>query len=164
MFSSRSRAALLRADNRTRASVADASSSACCFLARPLIKSDIQMPRMSGLEATEAIRRLERERLLPPVHIIALSASTSTEDKEQAFRAGVNDYGAGEWVLPRNHAAFTPPLHRREGHAPDRSLRFPSKCLQSRSRSTRRWSVWLSSGGRTDGTPTGRPRMGWRRR
>lgn len=47
---------------------------------------------MDGLQATAAIRALEAERGFAPVHIIALSASMSTEDKEQAYRAGVNDY------------------------------------------------------------------------
>lgn len=59
------------------------------------------MPVLDGLAATETIRRLEAERGVPAVHIIALSASSSTEDMEQAYRSGVNDYGV--WPVAFAH-------------------------------------------------------------
>ncbi|KAG7856193.1 hypothetical protein KL939_003845 [Ogataea angusta] len=80
---------------------------------------DIQLPVISGIQVTEEIRRLERlnrignfanlslpteqEELKPadqldhelfrsPIIIVALTASTSAADKQQALAAGCNDY------------------------------------------------------------------------
>jgi signal transduction histidine kinase/DNA-binding NarL/FixJ family response regulator len=51
---------------------------------------DNQMPGMDGNEATSIIRKTEREGKRVP--IIALTANARPEDKEKAFRAGVNEY------------------------------------------------------------------------
>lgn len=52
-----------------------------------LILMDIQMPIMSGYEATELIRGYDKN-----IPIVALSAAAMIEDKEKAFNAGMNDH------------------------------------------------------------------------
>lgn len=54
-----------------------------------LILMDIQMPIMSGYEATIAIRQLERENHTP---IIALTAGTVKGEKEKCLQMGMDDY------------------------------------------------------------------------
>ena len=56
-----------------------------------LILMDIQMPEMSGLEATSAIRQREKETggYIP---IIATTASAMKEDKERCLKAGMDGY------------------------------------------------------------------------
>ncbi|HVE95242.1 MAG TPA: response regulator, partial [Acidimicrobiales bacterium] len=51
---------------------------------------DCRMPRMDGVQATIQIRAAEGRRRRTP--IIALSASTSAEDREIAIAAGMDDY------------------------------------------------------------------------
>ena len=57
-----------------------------------LIFMDIQMPIMSGLEATEKIRLLERQEHYKPSYIIALTAHAYAEEKLQSLEAGMNDH------------------------------------------------------------------------
>ena len=57
-----------------------------------LVLIDIQMPKMSGLEATEAIRSWEKEEQRSPIPIIGLSANAMAGDAEKALSAGMNDY------------------------------------------------------------------------
>ena len=47
---------------------------------------DIKMPYMNGFEATVKIRQLS------DVPVIALSAYTSIEDKEEAINSGCNEF------------------------------------------------------------------------
>lgn len=54
-----------------------------------LIFMDIQMPEMSGLEATREIRRIEKENRCI---IIALTAGTQKGDYEKSIQAGMDDY------------------------------------------------------------------------
>lgn len=54
-----------------------------------LILMDIQMPQMNGLEATEAIRQLERNNNVP---VIAVTAHAMADEKEALLKAGMNDY------------------------------------------------------------------------
>ncbi len=54
-----------------------------------LILMDIQMPIMDGYTATQHIRKLYSKNLLP---IIAMSAAVMKEDREEAFRVGMNDH------------------------------------------------------------------------
>ncbi|MXV15439.1 response regulator [Hufsiella ginkgonis] len=53
-----------------------------------LILMDIQMPDMDGLEATRQIRRNYTEQ----PHIIAMTANAMIEDREECFKAGMNNY------------------------------------------------------------------------
>ncbi len=58
-----------------------------------LIFMDIQMPVMDGLEATRQIRKLESEsRGKERVKIIALTANSQQQDKENCLAAGMDDY------------------------------------------------------------------------
>lgn len=56
-----------------------------------LIMMDIQMPRMNGYEAVEAIRKLDRPdgRTVP---IIAMTADTFVQDVQRAHAAGMDDH------------------------------------------------------------------------
>ncbi|MEO0877229.1 MAG: response regulator, partial [Bacteroidota bacterium] len=46
----------------------------------------LQMPEMGGIEAATNLR------LFSPVPIIALTASTSKQEEDQCYQAGINDY------------------------------------------------------------------------
>lgn len=56
-----------------------------------LILMDIRMPVMDGLQATQAIRLLEREDA-GTVPILAMTANAFEEDKQQAYRSGMSGY------------------------------------------------------------------------
>ncbi len=56
-----------------------------------LILMDFQMPIMGGLEATEAIRKLEQQSG-ENIIIIAMTANAMAEDRQRALDAGMNDY------------------------------------------------------------------------
>ncbi|MBC7390819.1 MAG: PAS domain S-box protein, partial [Opitutaceae bacterium] len=53
-----------------------------------IILMDIQMPEMNGYEATEEIRKLQKER----IPIIALTAGIIKGEKEKCIEAGMDDY------------------------------------------------------------------------
>jgi len=55
-----------------------------------LILMDIQLPRMSGIEATELIREYEKENSLKPVCILGLTGSVGTDDLKRYRSAGMN--------------------------------------------------------------------------
>ena len=55
-----------------------------------VVLMDIQMPKMNGYQATEAIRKLPDERAQVP--IIAMTANAFEEDRQAAFAAGMDDY------------------------------------------------------------------------
>jgi len=61
-----------------------------------IILMDIRLPGMSGLDATQQIRRIEeakkRKTLESRSWIIALTAHTMKEVQEECFQAGVDDY------------------------------------------------------------------------
>ncbi|UYZ71324.1 response regulator [Moraxella bovis] len=57
-----------------------------------LIFMDIQMPRMSGLEASIQIRKIEESHNRPPIPIIALTAHGLSDEKERLVSAGLSDY------------------------------------------------------------------------
>ena len=59
-----------------------------------LIFMDCQMPDMDGFETTEAIRAFEKLRNKAPVPIIALTANTSNNVREDCKQAGMSDYMA----------------------------------------------------------------------
>ncbi|HEY9193674.1 MAG TPA: ATP-binding protein [Methyloversatilis sp.] len=56
-----------------------------------VILMDMQMPRMGGIAATRAIRQLPVGAEVP---IIAMTANAFSEDQEQCFAAGMNDFVA----------------------------------------------------------------------
>jgi CheY-like chemotaxis protein len=54
---------------------------------------DMQMPEMDGLEATQAIRRLEQELAgRAPATIIACTANALEADRTACFQAGMDGY------------------------------------------------------------------------
>lgn len=57
-----------------------------------LILMDVQMPIISGYETTEKIREIEKTNKLAPTPIIALTANTLSDSKDQCIASGMNDY------------------------------------------------------------------------
>ena len=57
-----------------------------------LILMDYRMPLMDGPTACREIRRLEEERYLARVPIVALSATPSNEDREECINAGMDGF------------------------------------------------------------------------
>jgi signal transduction histidine kinase/HPt (histidine-containing phosphotransfer) domain-containing protein len=57
-----------------------------------LLFMDLHMPGLDGYETTLRIRQLEKDRALPPIPIIALTANALIADREKCLRAGMNGY------------------------------------------------------------------------
>ena len=62
-----------------------------------IILMDVEMPDMDGIEATRLIRKIEREDILvgaarKRIKIVALTASTTKEDKDRCIASGMDDY------------------------------------------------------------------------
>ena len=55
-----------------------------------LVLMDVQMPEMSGIEATREIRK--RLPIENSPTIIALTANATTEDRNESMKAGMNDH------------------------------------------------------------------------
>ncbi|MEH0156209.1 response regulator [Limibacter armeniacum] len=64
-----------------------------------LVLMDIQMPVMSGYEATKKIRKIEQGKKHTP--IIALTAGTLKEDRDNSMKAGLDDYINKPIILER---------------------------------------------------------------
>lgn len=67
-----------------------------------IVLMDLKMPIMNGFDATVEIKKIN-----PNVPIIAVSAYTSIQDKEKAFRAGCNDFIS----KPINIKTFSKTMH-----------------------------------------------------
>ncbi|WP_066271960.1 ATP-binding protein [Hydrogenophaga palleronii] len=59
-----------------------------------LVLMDVQMPGMSGLQATQEIREIEARRKLPRTPIIAVTANAMKGDREACLQAGMDGYTA----------------------------------------------------------------------
>lgn len=57
-----------------------------------MILMDVNLPDMSGLEATSAIRQLEQSTGRAEIPIIAMTAGAMKGDRERAIASGMNDY------------------------------------------------------------------------
>jgi len=58
-----------------------------------LILMDIQMPEMTGIECTIAIRAYEKSKQVQnPIPIIAVTAFAMDQDKRNCMEAGMNDF------------------------------------------------------------------------
>ncbi len=75
-----------------------------------VVLMDVQMPEMNGVEATEAIRRMEADRGLAPTPIIALTANVMPAQIKDYMAAGMTDWVAKPIVLQRLHAALADAL------------------------------------------------------
>ncbi|MGE0099524.1 MAG: ATP-binding protein [Hydrogenophaga sp.] len=59
-----------------------------------LILMDVQMPGMSGLQATQEIREIEARRKLPRTPIVAVTANAMAGDREACLASGMDGYTA----------------------------------------------------------------------
>lgn len=59
-----------------------------------LVLMDVQMPGMSGLQATQEIRDIEARRKLPRTPIVAVTANAMAGDREACLTAGMDGYTA----------------------------------------------------------------------
>jgi PAS domain S-box-containing protein len=73
---------------------------------------DVQMPVMSGYEATRVLRASWSASELP---VIALTAAALVSEREQALAAGMDDFVTKPVDAQRLHAALTAALRRRGG-------------------------------------------------
>jgi CheY-like chemotaxis protein len=55
-----------------------------------IVLMDIQMPRMGGVEASRAIRELERERGMAPTPILAVTANVMNHQLTEYLQAGMD--------------------------------------------------------------------------
>jgi signal transduction histidine kinase/CheY-like chemotaxis protein len=59
-----------------------------------LIFMDCHMPDMDGFETTQALRKYEEEQHRNPVPVVALTANTSAEIRQECLASGMSDYVA----------------------------------------------------------------------
>jgi len=57
-----------------------------------IVLMDCQMPVLDGFEASRMIRKIEKQKNIPPIPIIALTANALKGDRERCLEAGMNDY------------------------------------------------------------------------
>jgi signal transduction histidine kinase/ActR/RegA family two-component response regulator len=92
-------------DGAEAVSLAQKNSYAAIFM-------DIQMPGLSGVEATREIRQLPGYRDLP---IIAMTAHAFAEDKERCLKAGMSDFLTKPFNPDQLFAILRRALSRRDG-------------------------------------------------
>lgn len=80
-----------------------------------LLLMDVQMPVLDGLAATRAIRQLGPRGQLP---IIAISASTFTEDRQRCLAAGMDDFLAKPIRIEQLYACLAQHLGRHAARLP----------------------------------------------
>ena len=73
---------------------------------------DLMMPVMDGLEATKAIRMLEREDA-KKIPIIAMTANAFEEDRKACLEAGMNEHIGKPIDIPQLKRAITKLLTKR---------------------------------------------------
>src|SRR5581483_3603404 len=78
-----------------------------------LVLMDMQMPRMDGLAATRAIRRLEREARAAPTPIAMLTANAMAEHRQMAADAGADCHIAKPFTPDSLFAGVAEALERR---------------------------------------------------
>jgi len=61
-----------------------------------LILMDIIMPKMNGYQATRMIRQNPKTRSIP---VIAVTALSSSEEREECFKSGCDDYIAKPFTI-----------------------------------------------------------------
>jgi len=93
-----------------------------------LIFMDVQMPVMSGLEATRAIRAMEKE-IGGHIPIVAMTANAMKGDQEECLRSGMDDYLA----KPIKSVAIRAVL-KRWTHPPSEPKRLSAPPVESSSR------------------------------
>ena len=78
-----------------------------------MILMDIQMPKMNGYKATQAIRRLpDKDKAYIP--IVAMTANAFEEDKRDAFAAGMNGHIAKPIDMEKLGAVILSVLNKQE--------------------------------------------------
>jgi len=65
---------------------------ALCNSPYDLVFMDMQMPEMDGIEATEIIRKSDSGTLNRLVHIVAMTANVTKEDRQNCLDAGMDDF------------------------------------------------------------------------
>jgi CheY-like chemotaxis protein len=74
-----------------------------------LILMDLMLPGINGIETTRKIREIEvKHNVVQPAVIIALTANTLDNDREQCLQSGMNDYMAKPFDIQKlNHILET---------------------------------------------------------
>ncbi len=76
-----------------------------------VILMDVQMPEMNGLDATIAIRELEKREHKAPTPIIGMTAHALTGDRERCIAAGMTEYIAKPFDPEDLHAKLKQAMH-----------------------------------------------------
>lgn len=64
-----------------------------CQRFRPVaVLMDVQMPEMSGIEATQRLRRMEAHQTCEPLHIVGATTQNDEETRAACMRAGMNGF------------------------------------------------------------------------